>query len=368
MNGAVHRFSLKSLGWVALLVLLAGPWHLALAAQCPKLLMFDGFDIRTQNNAQQAAYWGRTVGVQGFFLNSVMAHWQKDVGTDPGSPLWQDVAKFQSLYSKEGVTDNFIKVASYKSHDWSSTQANQAAVTRLQHAAMLAKYAKLKGVALDLEPYVPIWGGPAGGPDLAATVEQEGRAIGEAMHNAYPGMTLFVLPDALDQTQRYATLLQRFRSGVHAMKTAKKMPKYDRYELAVPFMRGLLSVPWAHVVIGMEQTYSRNADGIGSSVQRTQADFAKLMGKSAASMHLSGAPGLWPLGPTRTNKSARESPGRFSDRLRAAYSAASQYVWIYGHGSAWQTDGPYAPGPVTPEFTQFTGAIHQAEASCKASR
>ena len=80
MNGGAHRFSLKSLAWAALLVLLAGPWHLALAAQCPKLLMFDGFDIRTQNNAQQAAYWGTTVGVQGFFVNSVMAHWQKDVG------------------------------------------------------------------------------------------------------------------------------------------------------------------------------------------------------------------------------------------------------------------------------------------------
>jgi hypothetical protein len=368
MNGATLRFSLKSIGWAALLVLLAGPWHVALAAQCPKLLMFDGFDIRTQDNAQQAAYWGRTVGVQGFFLNSVMPHWQKDVGAGPNSEIWQDVAKFQSLYSKEGVTDNFIKVASYKAHDWKNAKANDAAVARFRHAAMLAKYAKLKGVALDLEPYVPIWGGPAAGPGLETTIEQEGRAIGEAMHQAYPDMTLFVLPDVLDQTQRYATLLQRFKSGVHAMKAAKKMPKYNRYEMAVPFMRGLLSVPWSHVVIGMEQTYSRNADGMGPSVQRTEADFARLMGKSAASMHLSGAPGLWPLGPTRTNKAARESPGRFADRLRAAYAAANQYVWIYGHGSAWQTDGPYAPGPVTPEFNQFTDAIHRVETRCQASR
>lgn len=368
MNGAARRFSLKSFGWAALLVLLAGPWHPALAAQCPKLLMFDGFDIHTQNNAQQAAYWGRTVGVQGFFLNSVMAHWQKDVGTNPDSAIWQDVAKFQSLYSKEGVTDNFIKVASYKPHDWKNTEDNDAAVARFRHAAMLAKYAKLKGVALDLEPYVPIWGGPAVGPDAATTVEQEGRAIGEAMHQAYPGMTLFVLPDVLAQTKRYATLLQRFKSGVHAMKAAKKMPKYDRYEMAVPFMRGLLSVPWAHVVIGMEQTYSRNAGGIGPSVQHTQDDFAQLMGKSAASMHLSGAPGLWPLGPTRTNKAARESPGRFADRLKAANAASSQYVWIYGHGSAWQTDGPYAQGPVTADFNQFTDAIHRVETRCDASR
>lgn len=368
MNGGAHRFSLKSLAGAALLVLLAGPWHLALAAQCPKLLMFDGFDIRTQNNAQQAAYWGTTVGVQGFFVNSVMAHWQKDVGTNPDSKMWQDVARFQSIYSKYGVTDNFIKVASYKSHDWSNAKANQAAVTRLQHAAMLAKYARLKGVALDLEPYVPIWGGPAAGPEVATTIEQEGRAIAQAMYQAYPGMTLIVLPDVLDQTQRYATLLQRFKSDVHNMKARQKLPKYSRYEFAVQFMRGLLSVPWTHVVIGMEQTYSRNAEGMEPSVQRTQSGFARLMGKSAASMHLSGAPGLWPLGPTRTNKAARESPGRFEERLRAAYEAADQYVWIYGHGSAWQTNGPYAPGPVTPDFSQYTDAIHQVEARCRTSR
>lgn len=367
MNGGAHRFSSRSMGLATVLVLLIGPWHVAAAAPCPKLLMFDGVDIRTQNDAQQAAYWGQTVGVQGFFLKFVMDHWQEDVGTDPDSKLWQDVARFQSIYSKYGVTDNFIKVASYKPHDWNSTKANQAAVTHLQHAAMLAKYAKLQGVALDLEPYVPTWGGPAAGPELAATIEQEGRAIGQAMHEAYPDMTLIVLPDVLAQTQRYATLLQRFKSDVHNMKARQKVPKYSRYEFAVQFTRGLLSVPWTRVVIGLEQTYSRNAEGMEPSVQRTQSGFARLMGKSAASMHLSGAPGLWPLGPTRTNKAARESPGRFEERLRAAYKAASEYVWIYGHGSAWQTNGPYAPGPVTPEFGQYTDAIHRVEASCKAS-
>ena len=67
MQGGAHRFSFKTVGLAALLVLLAGPWHIALAA-CPKLLMFDGVDYRSQTNAQQAAYWGQTVGVQGFFL------------------------------------------------------------------------------------------------------------------------------------------------------------------------------------------------------------------------------------------------------------------------------------------------------------
>lgn len=367
MNGGAHRFSFKSVGVAALLVLLAGPWHLALAA-CPKLLMFDGADIRTQTTAQQASYWGKTVGVQGFLLNYVMDHWQKDVGTSHGSAVWQNVARFQSIYSKYGVTDNFIKVALYKQHDWKDRKENEAVVARFQHAAMLAKYAGLKGVALDLEPYTPTWGGPAGGAELTTTIEQEGRAIAQAMHNAYPGMTLFVLPDVMDQTEAYSTLMERIKSGVHHLKAGEKVPSYDRYELAVPFMRGLLSVGWSHVAIGMEQTYSRYAAGMEPSVQRTQGDFARLMGKSAASMHLTGAPGLWPLGPTRTDKSRRESPAKFEERLKAAYAAADQYVWIYGKGSAWQTNGPYAPGPVTPDFKQFTDAIHQVEARCKTSK
>jgi len=363
MQGGAHRFSLKAAGLAALLALLAGPWQPVLAAG-PKLLMFDGVDFRSQTNAQQAAYWGQTVGVQGFFLKNVMDDWKEDVRTDPKSPLWQNVARFQSTYAAAGVTDNFIKVALYKPHDWNNKKDNDAVVTRFKHAAMLAKYAGLKGIALDLEPYTPTWGGPAAGPESATIVEQEGRAIGEAMHSAYPGMTLIILPDVIDQSQAYATLLQRIKSGVHKLKAGRKVLGYDRYDLAVPFVKGLLSVGWSHVAIGMEQTYSRYAQGMQPSVERTEGDYARLMGKSAAAMHLTGAPGLWPLGPTRMDKSAREKPAKFEERLRAAYAAASQYVWIYGHGSAWQTDGPYAAGPVTSEFNQFTDVVHRVETSC----
>ncbi|HEX5488259.1 MAG TPA: hypothetical protein VFX04_03815 [Rhodanobacteraceae bacterium] len=363
-----HRSMSNRLARMALCVLLAGAWYPAFGAQCPKLLMFDGVDLRTQTNAGQAAYWGETVGVQGFFLNNVMAHWRVDVGTDPDSKLWQKASRFQSIYSKDGVTDNFIKVALYKAHDWHDKRENDAVVKRFAHAAMLARHAGFKGMALDLEPYKPTWGGPAGGPELASTVEQEGRAIGEAMHKAYPGMTLIVLPDVLAQTHRYDTLVQRFKSKVHDMKSGTPPPRYDAYELSVPFVRGLLSVPWKHVVIAMEQTYSRNAEGMGPSAQRSRDSYEKLMGRSAEAMNLTASPGLWTLGPTQRDKSARETPTRFEQRLEAAYAASKRYVWIYGKGSAWQTDGPYAPGPVNADFDQYLHVIHQVRASCSSAR
>lgn len=364
MNGAVCRPSLR---WPVLaFVLLAGAWHPALAGQCPKLLMFDGINVKTQAGPEQAAYWGRTIGVQGVFINNVMAYWQADVGTDPDSRLWQQARRFQANYARQGVTDNFIKVALYKGHDWNSARRNDAAVEHFAHAAMLARYAGFKGIALDLEPYKPTWVNAGDRPGLASTVEREGRAIGQAMLAAYPGMTLVVLPDVLDSSGRFRTLGEKIRSGLHRIKSGQ-LPSQgdDRYQLAVPFLQGLLSVPWKQVVIGMEQTYSRYGHGITVSTPRARQRYTELLGRDGASaINLSMAPGLWPLGRTRHDKSARETPERFERRLAAATDAAQQYVWIYGKGDTWRTGGPQGAGPVSPDFRQFLTAIHQTHAAC----
>ena len=360
----------RRIGAAALLVLalFASAAPLA-AASCPTLLMYDGLDIKTQTNAEQARYWGQTVGVQGFFINHLMADWPFDVGTDANSARWQQVSRFQSIYAKHGVTDNFIKVALYKPHDWRNAKQNQAVVRNFAHAAALAKYAGLKGMALDLEPYKPIWDSAADGPDMAATVEREGRAIGNAMHAAYPDITLIVLPDVLHEANPDRTLRQKLHAGLNQLTSAKAgKPGVDRYKLAVPFVRGLLSVPWKQVVLASEQTYSLYGEGIARAVPRVHQNYATFMdADAAAKSDLSMAPGLWPLGRTGKDKSARETPEKFEQRLRVAFKAARQYVWIYGKGSAWQTDGPYAKGAVVANFNGYLQAIQHVRASCQAS-
>lgn len=107
-------------------------------------------------------------------------------------------------------------------------KANAQLVENFANGAVLAKYAGFKGVAIDTEPYVPIWGGDAGGLELGPTVYKEGRAIGLAMHQAYPAMTLFLIQDALYWANRH----QGYHGG---------------YGLAVPFLRGLLSAGFSHV-------------------------------------------------------------------------------------------------------------------------
>lgn len=342
-------------------------------AACPKLLMTAGLNIHKQTNPEQAAYWGKTVGIQGFMVNYVVSDWQTDVGTNPDSGTWKLLRRFQSLYAREGVTDNFIKIALYKGHDWHSAQSNADVARNLAHAAALAKYAGLKGLALDLEPYAPTWGGSAGGPELAQNVEQEGRKIGQAMHDAYPGMTLIVLPDVM-------------REAEHEQKSARDWADqhHGGYQLAVPFVRGLLSIRWSHVVIGTEFTYSAHAERITPFVQQAAQRYATARaahGEHAAdagaplsaphghATNFSVAPGLWPLGPNARDKSARESPEQFKRRLQTAFATSEQYVWIFGSSSAWQKDGPLGPqpGPVATSFPQFLAAIHEVEATCTAN-
>ncbi|MGH8184328.1 MAG: hypothetical protein ACREPH_11790 [Rhodanobacteraceae bacterium] len=325
-------------------------------AACPKLLMTAGLNIHKQTNPQQAAYWGKTVGIQGFMVNYIVTDWQTNVGTNPDSGTWKLLRRFQSIYSKQGVTDNFIKIALYSGHDWHSTQQNKDATRNLANAAALAKYAGLKGLALDLEPYKPTWGGSAGGHEFARTVEQEGRKMGKAMHAAYPGMTLIILPDVL-------------REAEHEQKSSSDWASthHGGYSLAVPFVRGLLSIPWSHVVIGTEFTYSAHAERITLFTQQASQRFHATMGpreKLASSFSI--APGLWPLGPTAKDKSARESPVQFKRRLQTAFDTSKQYVWIFGSNSAWQKDGPLGPtpGPVATSFQQFLDAIHQVRAAC----
>ncbi|MGH8111678.1 MAG: hypothetical protein ACREPL_07065 [Rhodanobacteraceae bacterium] len=324
-------------------------------AACPKLLMTAGLNIHKQTDPAQAAYWGQTVGVQGFMVNYVVTDWQTDVGTNPDSATWKLLRRFQTIYAQHGVADNFIKIALYKGHDWHSTKQNAAALRNLGHAAALAKYAGMKGLALDLEPYKPTWGGSAGGPGLTSFVEHEGRKMGQAMHAAYPGMTLVILPDVAREAEHERKSGSNWASQHHG-----------GYALAVPFVKGLLSVPWSHVVIGTELTYSAHAERLVPFMHEAAARYQAMGGHDRPGTNFSVAPGLWPLGPNAKDKSARESPGQFKQRLKVAFDNSRQYVWIFGSSSAWQKDGPLGPvpGPVATSFPKFLDAIHAVRAAC----
>jgi hypothetical protein len=312
---------------------------------CPKVLMSDGVDIKTQTDPINAHYWGQVIGVQGFFLDNVMSAWQSDVGNDPASALWAQAKLFQNLYAGQGVTDNFIKVAIYKPHEWNDSAANAVVVQNFAHAAALARFARFKGVAIDVEPYVPIWGGDAGGDELAPVIEAEGSAIGRAMKTAYPNMTLVVIGDPL----YWASQNEGYHGG---------------YGLSFSFLRGLLSAGFARVIAADERTYMEH------DVEATEASIGSGYTNFFHDNHLrianfSMAAGLWPLGLSYHDKSARRSPEEFERELRGALRLGGAYTWIYGFGSAWQTGGPQGKEPVTGNFAAFVESLHRARSTCE---
>jgi len=318
------------------------------AHACPKLLLSDSTEIGKQTTAESADYWGRTVGAQGFLVNHVMWDWQTDVGIDPESKLWRLTKTFQTLYSAAGATDNFLKVAIYKRHSWQDAAANTAVIANFAHAAALAKYAGFKGVALDLEPYVPIWGGEAGGPELAPIVARNAQAIGRAMRDAYPDMTLILVGDALHWG--------RMRQGYHG-----------GYALALPFLQALLSARFPHVVIATELTFEKpDIENLAQQVRREYDMFAKE--RNVPPTDLTVAPGIWPLGASYEDKSPRIPPEEFGRRLMQAFGSARDYVWIYGFGSAWQTAGPYGAAPVTANFQAYLKEVHETVSRCRGAR
>jgi hypothetical protein len=136
------------------------------------------------------------------------------------------------------------------------------------------------------------------------------------------------------------------------------------YGLSVPFLRGLLSVPWSQVVIAIERTY--DGKRIAASSTETLHRYEMFIRRDAlAPQNFSVAPGLWPLGKSYQDKSARFSASDFAQHLRDAMTSTTTYVWIYGFGSAWQSDGPYGQGPTVHDLSNYAQALSEAKRMCK---
>ncbi len=305
------------------------------ASASPKLL-YASLNYNTENNVTDAQYWGQTVGVQGVLINYLMTYWTTDVGATPNS-LWNSAKSFQQTYAQYGVTDNFIKVSIFSNLDWNDQNTVDRYVTDFGNLAKLAKYAGFKGIALDLEPYNSAWGGVAGG--TRQIVQRAARLIGAAMYRAYPDMTLIILPDVVYEYNVTKDLV--LATG--------------GYGLAVPFVHGLFYQPWKQVVLATEGTYSASPASIAHWVDVTYSNYVGMF--TPGKFPFSVAPGIWPLGQSGLDKSARMSVAQFQQNLAAAYMETDSYVWIFGMGTAWQPD---KYGPVVSNFPEYANVVQYA--------
>jgi hypothetical protein len=321
-----------------------------IATSCPKILMFDGLDIRTENNETEARYWGQIIGVQGFYVGNVMASWDDSVGNDEESKTYQEVKQFQETYSSFGVTDNFIKVALYTKPHWGDQVALSKVVENFREASHLARYAGMKGLAIDLEPYAAgYWDKDPAIPGKEEQVYLLGRRIGGAILSEFPDATIIVLPEVLS----YEDL--SYSEGLR-----------QAYALCSRFWDGLVQAHFKQLIISTETSYdSSRPDLVASNIKKVYQDNLSKNGVDPKSVAI--AVGIWPLAKTYTDKSPRCTPSQFEERLRLAFQLKSPYVWIYGHGSAWEKDGPYGKGDVAPRFHEYVRAVHKIEDSCATS-
>ena len=321
---------------------------------CPKILMYDGVAIGKDNNEAKAKYWGETIGVDGFFVNHVFYSWEDSVGDDENSSTYQMVKAFQQLYSKHGVTDNFLKTALYRPHDWKTPAAQDRVVQDFRQAAHLARFAGFKGLALDLEPQVKgFWNVDPTLPDKAARVYTLGQRVGYTVWAEYPEAIVIVLPEVLSFT------CPRYPQNV-----------CDNYALSARFWDGLLQARLPQVLIATENSYNASRpDNVPNQVWGVYRPDLQKNGVDLNTVRI--ALGLWPLGrPEKSadDKSARCTPAQFAERLQFASRERSPYIWIYGHGSSWEENGAYGSGPVDPHFDQFVRVLHQFKQSCSGRR
>ncbi|HTV53487.1 MAG TPA: hypothetical protein VMI06_01070, partial [Terriglobia bacterium] len=269
--------------------------------------------------------------------------WEDSVGDNESSPLYQSVKAFQTLYSRHGVTDNFLKVAAYRQHNWREPSAETLVTQNFRRAAHLARYAGLKGIALDLEPHVKnFWTADPAIPDKAERVYRLGREVGQAIKSAYPGATVIVIPEIL-----------AFTCPPYAAQVCQA------YHLSSQFLGGLIQAHFEHLILGTENSYnSARPDVIATKTRPFYDPFLARNGLAPAALSI--APGLWPLGKSYTDKRARITPVQFQERLQLAMDGKPPYVWIYGLGNTWKEKG----GPMEPRFEEYMRVIHQAEKQC----
>jgi hypothetical protein len=329
------------------------PAH-ASAGPDPKLLFFGGIDLRKgpiQVDDKEARYYG-SIGIDGFFLSYLMSTWSTSVGDDENGASYQLARRFQHVFGAHGVDTNFLTVAMgwqgylpFDPRTWSDPTVQARIVSNFRQAAHLVRYAGLRGIAFDLEPYTRgIWAPQEADSNKPREITLMGKRIAEAINSECPGCDVIVFPEVI----------------VFAANPA--VPAGKRYQLSPHFWNGLVTGGLRRLVVGTERTFTYK-DPLLIVRQTERAYQAEA---SVAQLPVTAFPiaiGLWPLGFTYTNKAAHEPPDRFKGRLQAAYRSGQPYVWIYGHGSAWEANGPYGEGALDPRFKEFVEAIHRTKAA-----
>ena len=282
--------------------------------------------------------WAKS-GFAGFIITNYVQWFTPSIELESHRLHFADLVSRGAPY---GITENFIDVqlAARRYADGGALPAwhDETAWTNLltENFPAIARFAKttgFKGIVFDTEPYAAagLWkvAHPRNGGRSKAAIQEvvynKGKRLMAAMQQAYPGIQIILLQEGS---------LWSAQSDLD-------------YELWPSFYNGMASTqPTPGIIIGTESTYPEN--GLLEKLKRNPDLFIRNQAALIeASMYSiaelpeywkakgSLAIGMWPLGASYSDKSARYAPAVFEAQMRAAKAVSGKYVWVYGHGNAW---------------------------------
>jgi hypothetical protein len=323
----------------------------------PDTLLFS--PITPEYLGDTAADW-KTTGFDGFLLSGVMKNWADDIwATDgDGTTRGRDDQTFKRIKlcndecRKNGITENFIKVAFY-SHVplWTDDAAWEKFNENFRQAARFAKMAGCRGIALDIEyvgeQYDLDWEGydykGYTKDELRTAAVKRGRDLTKAMLESYPDMVFLTLPEGINYYGPLATDL--FVGMVQGM--AESDAPGGIHLLTEHSYKMVNTLGLFHYTQSLNTKIMDNLD-----------ETSRRYWKERCSIVLGG----WPLGYYRdildengerigysgkvekfgdkivgsyADKSSNYSPEDFRNQYAGMLLAGRRYCWIYGHGATW---------------------------------
>jgi hypothetical protein len=323
----------------------------------PKTLLFS--PITPEYLGDAAGQWKAT-GFDGFLLSDIMINWADDIWAADGNDATRgrDDLTFNRIKQcndecrKNGITENFIKVAFY-SHVplWTDDAAWEKFNENFRQAARFARMTGCRGIALDVEyvgeQYDLDWEGydykGYTKDELRRAAVKRGRELTKVMLQSYPDMVFLTLPEGINYygplaTDLFVGMVQGMAEsdapgGVHLLTehsykmvntlsllhyaqslNSKILDKLD--ETAAKYWRQKCSIALGGWPLGYyRDILDENGQRIGYS-GKVEKFGDKIVGSYA-------------------DKSSNYSPEDFRNQYAGMLLAGKQYCWIYGHGATW---------------------------------
>jgi len=323
----------------------------------PNTLLFS--PITPEYLQDNAADW-KADGFDGFLLAGIMRNFSDDIWAADGDTstrsendkTFQRIKACNDICRKQGITENFIKVAFY-SHVplWTDDAAWQKINENFRQAARFAKQSGCRGIALDIEyvgeQYDLDWEGydykGYTEDDLRTAAVKRGRELTQAMLQSYPDMVFLTLPEGI---YFYGPLATDILVGMIQGMAEADAPG-GLHLLTERSYKMVNTIGLIHYAQSLESDIIENLD-------QTTARYWR----SNCSISLGG----WPLGYYReirnesgerlgysgrvekfgdkivgsyADKTSNYPPEDFRNQYAGMLLTSKRYCWIYGHGATW---------------------------------